>query len=64
MRWNLPDEKLFLFFPTEDTNTILMFSIGLKPGTNILEQRKWQDDLEKALLEYSLETATNLRFRL
>jgi hypothetical protein len=36
MRWNLPDEKLFLF-PTEDS-TILMFSIDLKPGT-IFQQK-------------------------
>jgi multidrug efflux pump subunit AcrB len=59
MRWNLPDEKLFLF-PTEDS-TILMFSIDLKPGT-IFRTNKWQDDLEKALLEYSPETATNFTF--
>jgi hypothetical protein len=39
--------------------------LDLKPGTNILEQRKWQDDLEKAPTGiFSPETATNLRFRL
>jgi hypothetical protein len=54
MRWNLPDEKLFLFFPTEDskydTDVFYWFKVN-----NILEQRKWQDDLEKASLEYSLK---------
>jgi hypothetical protein len=42
-----------------------MFSIGFKARNNILEQRKWQDDLEKAPTGiFSPETATNLRFRL
>jgi len=51
-------------FPTEDTKYDTdVFLLDLKPGNNILEQRKWQDDFDKAPTGiFSPETATNLRF--
>lgn len=51
-------------FPTEDTKYDTdVFLLDLKPGYNILEQRKWQDDFEKVPTGiFSPETASNLRF--
>lgn len=52
-------------YPTEDTKYDTdVFLLDLKPGyNNIFQQRKWQDDLEKAPTGiFSPETATNLRF--
>lgn len=56
--------KPLSLFPTADTKYDTdVFLLDLKPGNNILEQRKWQDDLEKAPAGiFSPETATNLRF--
>mgnify|MGYP001599966808 CR=1 FL=1 len=56
--------KPLSLFPTEDTKYDTdVFLLDLKPGNNILEQKKWQDDLEKAPTGiFSPETATNLRF--
>ena len=56
--------KPLSLFPTADTKYDTdLFLLDLKPGNNILEQRKWQDDLEKAPTGiFSPETATNLRF--
>lgn len=56
--------KPLSLFPTEDTKYDTdVFLLDLKPGNNMLEQRKWQDDLEKAPTGiFSPETATNLRF--
>ena len=56
--------KPLLLFPTEDSKYDTdVFLLDLKPVNNGFEQRKWQDDLEKAPTGiFSPETATNLRF--
>lgn len=53
-----------LLFSTQDTKYDTdVFLLDLKPGENQLQQRKWQDDFEKAPSGiFSPETATNLRF--
>ena len=56
--------KPLSLFPSTDTKYDTdVFLLDLKPGNNILEQRKWRDGLEKAPTGiFSPETATNLRF--
>lgn len=56
--------KPLSLFPTEDSKYDTdVFLLDLKPVNNVFEQRKWQDDLEKAPTGiFSPETATNLRF--
>lgn len=56
--------KPLSLFPSTDTKYDTdVFLLDLKPGNNILEQRKWRDDLEKPPTGiFSPETATNLRF--
>ena len=56
--------KPLSLFPSTDTKYDTdVFLLDLKPGNNILEQRKWHDDLEKPPTGiFSPETATNLRF--
>jgi hypothetical protein len=55
--------KTSSLFPSEDTKYDSdVFLLDLKSGNNVLEQRKWQDDFEKAPTGiFSPETATNLR---
>jgi hypothetical protein len=61
MRWN-SQGKNFLIISSEDTKYDSdVFFLDLKLENNLLAQRKWQDDFDKAPTGiFSPETATNL----